>query len=333
MTTMNPTASRQAPDDPTGVFVLHRIGAKNDPRWLLGVEHDGRLATWTVRFGLPADDGEERMSERIADRPAAASDYEGPAPADRSDIDKFLIADRGHREVVEWSADRVVVRLFGAVNRGEFVLPGRPGAAAKIVRIGEVDEPWQPLIELGAPAEPVEEPPRDDVEWVHEPYWRGRRAWFMASRGDAVVCEPGGPNLADALPELDGLATASGADQLVLDGVLVTFDAERRPDRRGIDERLGGSSPGTPVVYVAVDALQLDGRDLRQLPYRYRTGILDDLGLDAPNWIISTRWEDTTTAAALEAARSAGLDAVVAKRHGAPYGSGGPTGNWRLIRT
>ena len=39
-----------------------------------------------------------------------------------------------------------------------------------------------------------------------------------------------------------------------------------------------------PVTYLVFDLLQLDGRPLLDLEYRYRRALLDELGLAGPNW-------------------------------------------------
>ena len=87
-----------------------------------------------------------------------------------------------------------------------------------------------------------------------------------------------------------------------------------------------------PVTYLVFDLLQLDGRPLLDLAYRYRRELLDELGLVGPNWQTPPSFpgEDFEAVRAVSAEHH--MEGVVAKRLDSRYLSGARTDNWRKIK-
>ncbi len=79
---------------------------------------------------------------------------------------------------------------------------------------------------------------------------------------------------------------------MVLDGEIVAFDEEGRPDFQRLQRRMHLGSEAavrrrmadTPVTYVLFDLLFLEGRELYELPYSDRRKLLAELELDGPSW-------------------------------------------------
>jgi bifunctional non-homologous end joining protein LigD len=99
---------------------------------------------------------------------------------------------------------------------------------------------------------------------------------------------------------------------VVLDGEVVIFDADGRPDFWRL--RAAGAMP----TFVAFDVLQIDGRDVAQLALRDRHALLAEIVLDAPPLIIRSG-PFANGVALLEQAERLGLEGVVAKRAASPY--------------
>ena len=113
-------------------------------------------------------------------------------------------------------------------------------------------------------------------------------------------CRPGRLDLHDAdladvgarWPEVHRLTRQVGAHDLVLDGELVVFDADGRPDRErlarrdkpGSDSAVRRRARENPATYVIFDLLHLDGEDLTGAPYKRRRELLEGLELDGEAW-------------------------------------------------
>ncbi len=135
-----------------------------------------------------------------------------------------------------------------------------------------------------------------------------------------------GRDCAAEFPELAAIAEALGNRRVILDGELVCFDAEGKPDFAALRNRLGRRPGGRsrnlrPVVLMIFDALHLDGRAVRQLTYAARRELLTSLELEGPAWRAPRNFVGQAEQL-LVAAADQGLEGVVAKRLDAAYREG-----------
>src|SRR5919204_4770383 len=100
---------------------------------------------------------------------------------------------------------------------------------------------------------------------------RSRRGWNMTAAVDFL----------DELPV-----------RAVLDGELVAFGADGRPDFELVCERMLQRHAQIPLTFLAFDVLSVEGRDVRQEPYTERRRMLEALGLDGPRWRVPEAFED-----------------------------------------
>ena len=96
-----------------------------------------------------------------------------------------------------------------------------------------------------------------------------------------------GRNCTAEFPELVAIAEALGSRRVLLDGELVCLDAEGKPNFAALRNRLGSqpsrrSGPVATVTLMIFDALHVDGRAVRQLPYAARRELLTSLELEGP---------------------------------------------------
>jgi bifunctional non-homologous end joining protein LigD len=147
--------------------------------------------------------------------------------------------------------------------------------------------------------------------WSYEVKWDGFRA-IVSTEGSLRVRSRRGWNMTPHVGFLEQLPVRA-----VLDGELVAFDADGKPDFERVCERMLYRHAEVPLIFLAFDMLSLGGRDLRAKPYRERRQILEKLGLQGPHCQVPQAFEDGH--ALWEAICEHELEGVVAKRLHEPY--------------
>jgi bifunctional non-homologous end joining protein LigD len=147
--------------------------------------------------------------------------------------------------------------------------------------------------------------------WAYEVKWDGFRA-VDSTEGPLRVRSRRGWNMTEHVDFLEQLPVRA-----VLDGELVAFDAEGKPDFERVCERILFRHAEVPVIFLAFDLVSLDGRDLRPKPYRERRQVLAELELEGPHWRVPEAFDDGP--ALWEAICEHELEGVVAKRLHEPY--------------
>ncbi len=129
-----------------------------------------------------------------------------------------------------------------------------------------------------------------------------------------------------------------GLTQVLLDGVLVAFGADGRPDPARARGRLKASgtdarslSRRTPVVLLAFDLLHLDGEPRLGCSLAERRERLEQLNLSGPAWKTAPSFAGGG-AAVRAAAAEQGLDGILAKRASSPYQPGVSSKDWRELK-
>ena len=119
-------------------------------------------------------------------------------------------------------------------------------------------------------------------EWQIEWKWDGIRAQVIRRDGKSFVWSRGEELITDRFPEILGIAE-SLPDGTVLDGEILAW-AEGKPLKfMELQKRIGRKIltkkilREVPVVLVAFDLLELEGKDLRELPLRARRALLEAL--------------------------------------------------------
>lgn len=215
---------------------------------------------------------------------------------------------------------------------------------------------WAELVETDDPTDSLSRPypfylahqlpdDPDDLgepaEWAAEWKWDGIRGQLICREGSLFLWSRGEELMTDRFPEM-----ARALDHLpsgtVLDGEILAWDhqtdtprsfndLQKRIGRKKVSRKMLGE---TPVVIVAYDVLEIEGRDIRQQPYEARrtllAGLLSDLSDDVPirqgTPIEFADWSDLAEIRAK--ARAHHAEGVMLKRRTSPYLSGRKRGDW-----
>jgi DNA ligase 1 len=174
-------------------------------------------------------------------------------------------------------------------------------------------------------------------DFVAEWKWDGIRAQLLRRGGRCYLWSRGEEALGGRFPEIETAATAL-PEGCVLDGeilpwresVLPFAQLQTRIARKRLSARL---LQDTPVIFLAYDLLECDGRDLREQALVRRRATLETLIAAAaqPALRLSARIDadDWATLADLrEQARGRGVEGLMLKRLDAPYAAGRRRGIW-----
>jgi bifunctional non-homologous end joining protein LigD len=107
----------------------------------------------------------------------------------------------------------------------------------------------------------------------------------------------------------------------VLDGELVALDEDGKPDFPELCGCVLMRQRSTPLTFMAFDVLSVEGEPVVSRPCSERRRILEDLGLDAPQWRTPEAFDDGE--ALWTAVVEHELEGVVAKRRSGRYVPGG----------
>ena len=173
------------------------------------------------------------------------------------------------------------------------------------------------------------------AEWK----WDGIRGQVIRRDGQTFVWSRGEELMENRWPEVE-LAAESLPDGTVLDGEILASlgDGEVLPFAQ-LQRRIGRKTVGkkllaeVPVVFHAFDVMELDGKDLRSLPFMDRREKLEQLlsGIQCPSLRITDlipaeSWDDW--AAIRETSREQRAEGLMLKRKDAPYHVGRVRGTW-----
>lgn len=262
------------------------------------------------------------------------------ALAEAFGIDDALIAHRltGNFE----PTSETFQRLIAATDREEDAARPYPFYLAS---------PIESLLGSGAssidevPVSTIEEQLGSSSEWAAEWKWDGIRAQLIrrdrlgsASPHSAMLWSRGEEEIAESFPEILSAACdlPSGT---VLDGELVAYEAGRPLPFQELQRRLQRKQrdallfQDVPVVFMAYDILEAEGRDLRALPLSQRRATLERVLGETPNeliltseWIVGESWEEL--AQWRDESRDRGVEGLMLKRLDSAYEVGRVRGTW-----
>jgi DNA ligase-1 len=172
----------------------------------------------------------------------------------------------------------------------------------------------------------------DPADWLVEWKWDGIRAQLVRRRGEVWLWSRGEDLITERFPELQAAAAAL-PDGTVLDGEIVVWKNERVAPFALLQRRIGRKTLSAkilteaPVVLLAFDLVEQEGRDLRDLPLAERRERLERLLYPPPDPALRLSpllREADWKALALHRAgsRDLGVEGLLIKAAGSQYGVG-----------
>jgi bifunctional non-homologous end joining protein LigD len=179
--------------------------------------------------------------------------------------------------------------------------------------------------------------PAHPDQYQFEPKLDGERVIVRIWPGGYDLRTRNGNDTTAAYPELRHLGADLGDRAVVLDGEIVAFDDEGRPDFQLLQSRMHVRAPSAdlvaaaPVALAVFDLLWRDGEALIELPQRARREQLDDLAAGGARWqtapVLQGDPDDLVAAS-----RAVGLEGLMAKRLDAPYLPGKRSPAWVKVK-
>ncbi len=190
--------------------------------------------------------------------------------------------------------------------------------------------PFPDRVEL-ALAKLAERPPRSG-DWVHEVKFDGYRLAALLEDGNVRLLTRNGLDWTERFPTVAQALGRLEVRSAVLDGEVVAVGKDGRPDFGALQRAAQPRSPNprkarARLTYQAFDLLYLDGRDYRPAPIEDRKAALRHLLKGVGGVIRYTDHLKVSGTDVYEHACMLGLEGVVSKRLGSPYGAG-RTDDW-----
>jgi DNA ligase-1 len=178
-------------------------------------------------------------------------------------------------------------------------------------------------------------------DWQIEWKWDGIRAQLLKRGGAVYLWSRGEELITERFPELARAAQSLLPDGTVLDGEILAWRdgrplpfavLQRRIGRKKLTEKVLAEAP---VVFVAYDLLEDEGRDVREAPLAERRAALErrlegGRPFFLPSPVIETieapAWDEV--ARIRDEARERGVEGLMLKRLSSPYRTGRRKGDW-----
>lgn len=315
-------------------FVIQQHSATR-LHWDLRLEHDGVLVSWAVPRGVPRDPKENHLAVQTEDHPLEYLDFHGEIPEGSYGAGYMIVWDTGTYEIEEWEDRKLVVVLHGQRSSGKYALIATRGRDWIIHRMDPPDDPtWErPPRDLQAMHASTAATLPKGKGWAYELKWSGARVLVVNEPGLTTINDAGGVDVSRAFPEVRRIGRALGAEEVILDGVIMCDAGEDAVQRRltaKSDSTIRRIARDQPALFVALDLLWQEGRARWSEPWTARRQRLEGLELRGDNWQVPAAHVGDG-AEFLDAARKAGVDGVIAKKTNSKYAPGAESTDWRYV--
>ena len=167
--------------------------------------------------------------------------------------------------------------------------------------------------------------PFDNPDWLFEIKWDGYRAVAFIEKARVRLVSRNQNDLTAQYPELRDLPRLVEAENVILDGEIVALDEQGRASFSLMQQRTGIREHGRhvaarrdiPVLYYVFDLVYVNGYDLRRVALGDRKRVLAQIITSEGPLRYSDHFDKGV--ALFEAARSKGLEGILAKRRGSCY--------------
>jgi bifunctional non-homologous end joining protein LigD len=157
--------------------------------------------------------------------------------------------------------------------------------------------------------------PFDDPEWLFEIKWDGYRALCTIEENSFSLVSRNGLDMLQRFPGLDELANAFASLPVVVDGEIVSLDAEGRSAFQRLQE---SQKKPAGLTYAAFDLLYADGTDLRSKPLEERKALLERL-IRNDDLVLYSKHIVGKGTALYDVATKQRLEGIIGKRRASTY--------------
>jgi bifunctional non-homologous end joining protein LigD len=305
-----------------GKWLLVRTRAGSDrAQWLLLKRHDEAAASPS---DIPVTEAEPQsvLSGKLLTRDQEA--LGAPGAKSIAKRAKTWSSNRGAMEKPKTAAKSATKRGAAPEKKAPARMKGKVLGAKVRGAKKKVVEPALTFVEPQL-ATLVDAPPIGD-RWIHEIKYDGYRTLCQVRNAESeppVFYTRKGLDWSHKYETFYGEVSRLPIETAVLDGEVVATDEEGRTDFQLLQIALGNDGSTANLTFYVFDILQLNGRDLRDLPLIERKEILKAVfeKADAERIRYSDHW-DGKGKAMLARGCEMGLEGVISKDKMAPYTSG-----------
>ena len=296
------------------------------------------LKSWAIPKGIPVEEGVKRLAIKTEDHPAKYIDFEGTIPKEEYGGGQMWVFDTGKIEWLQKGKTKYKFRLIGKsidatfslyrIKKEEWMIQRSETAENLLVYKHRI----QPMLCDAAPAIP---PNKDDYEY--EIKWDGIRVLYYKNGEELQLISRSGRNIIEQFPEFqDGKFIR--VQRAILDCEIVCLDEQGKPVFSDVISRMhragktsiNTASKNKPAYLYAFDCLYLDGKKLISLPLTRRKEWLNAIFKKSNATRISDTFEDGNQI--FEAAKSMGLEGIMAKKKNSQYYPGNRSNVWKKIK-
>ena len=304
--------------------------------WDVRLQRDGVLVSWAVPKGLPLDPKTNHLAKQTEDHPEQYETFSGDIPKGEYGAGSMTIWDTGTYELEKWRDREVMLTFHGSRIEGRYVFFRTRERDWMVHRMDPPPAGWTPIPhDLRPMLASSGSLPADEKNWRYEVKWGGLRVLIAVDGGRLTVTDKD-TNVTAAYPELRGLGLQMGSRQALLDGEIVAFGPNGRPDPARLRTRKNAAKAtpavvrSAPVQLLLMDVLHLRGGSMLDRTYTDRRNALEALDLRGEHWQLPDAF-DGPGATVLAAIRSQGLGGIVAKRRDSTYQPGKRGKDWLMI--
>jgi bifunctional non-homologous end joining protein LigD len=166
-----------------------------------------------------------------------------------------------------------------------------------------------------------------DPDYIFENKWDGYRIVSFVNGDTVRMSSRSGLDYTKKYPVIASALLSLG-HQVIIDGEVVVFNEEGKPDFDALQKYNGHS---TPIKYCVFDLLWLGGNDLMELPLLDRKELLKTLCQGNDTLVFSESYKDGY--ALYQSAIESNLEGIVAKDRFSVYKPGDRGGSWMKLPT
>ena len=335
--TSEPSGIKEDPDLKKGNRFVVQLHDASNLHYDLRLEENGVLSSWAIPKSIPTERDIKRLAIRTEDHPLPYINFEGTIPKGEYGGGTMWIFDTGDYALTKKEKDSYRFQLTGKTIKGEYILYHTRENQWIIERKSDVESnniipEISPMLADQSAVVP------DPERYFYELKWDGIRL-FVKKRGNQVsLLSRSGRDITAQFPEIAEKILEMKAENVILDGELVSPDEKGAPIFANIISRMHTKGKPTsdmtrrmhPAVLYLFDMIHLDGKNCMTLPIEKRREWLKAVTPVSDKIRMSDTFEDGEGLFA--AARNMGLEGIIAKKKGSFYTAGKRSADWLKVK-